>query len=352
MSEAQPTKKRRANFAMLNREVIKPGYCVSCGGCEAVCPVYVISIEQLIPKLVGGCISCGACVDICLRYKQRKEQPIYDETSLGEIMEIYKGHSIYGDVRERAQNGGIVTTLLLNAMRKGDIDGALVTGHINDLLGPVPRLALNELDIRKSARSKYVLNPLLIKLTSIKLSHKDSVAVVGLPCHIDTLTNVIDKKNLGADHRVKYKIGLFCMSSYNPRDFRNILSQNLGLDAEELTKTDCARGKFFFVAPDGTTDIKIKECAEAKAEGCKYCKDFSAEFADISIGNVGVDDDSNLIIIRTQAGKELFDLALQENILDVEKVEQDKWEETLAAALKLSSVKKRTTKSLPPIETN
>lgn len=337
---------------MLNREVIKPGYCVSCGGCEAVCPVYVISIEQLIPKLVGGCISCGACVDVCLRYKQRKEQPKYDETSLGEIIEVYKGHSVFEAVREKAQNGGIVTTLLLNAMRKGDIDSALVTGHITDLLSPVPVLALNELDIKKSARSKYTLNPALTKLTSIKLSQKDAVAVVGLPCHTDTLTNAISMKNLGADYRVKYKIGLFCMSSYNPRNFRNIISQNLGLDAEELIKTDCARGKFFFVGSDGTTDIKIKECAEAKAEGCKYCKDFSAEFADISIGNVGVDDDSNIIIIRTQAGKELFDLALKENILNVEKIEQDKWSEILAAALKLSSIKKKTAKPLPPIETN
>ena len=72
-------KRRRKNFALLNREVIKPGYCVSCGGCEAVCPIYVISMEQLVPKLVGGCISCGACVDICLRYKQREEQPEHDD---------------------------------------------------------------------------------------------------------------------------------------------------------------------------------------------------------------------------------------------------------------------------------
>ena len=75
-------KKRRSNFALLNRTVIKPGYCTSCGGCEAVCPVYVISIDQLVPKLIGGCISCGACVDVCLRYKQRVEQPAIEEESL------------------------------------------------------------------------------------------------------------------------------------------------------------------------------------------------------------------------------------------------------------------------------
>ncbi len=344
------TKKRRSNFALLNREVIKPGYCTSCGGCEAVCPVFVISIDQLVPKLIGGCISCGACVDVCLRYKQRVEQAAVEEESLGEIIELYKGRSKLEDIKDNSQNGGVVTTLLLTAMRKEKIDGALVTTHISDLLGPVPMLALNELDIRKASKSKYTLNPVLIKLPAIKLSHKEKVACVGLPCHTETLSNAIEMKNLGADFRVDYKIGLFCMSSYNPSTFRNIISQNLGLDAESLYKTDCARGKFFFVGPDGTTDIKIKECSEAKAEGCKYCLDFSAEFADISVGNVGVGDDSNIILIRTEAGKALFDFALKENVLDVEKVEKDKWEESLAAAKKLSTIKKKGAKSLPPIE--
>jgi coenzyme F420 hydrogenase subunit beta len=343
-------KKRKANFALLNREVIKPGYCTSCGGCEAVCPVFVISMEQLKPKLIGGCISCGACVDVCLKYKQRVEQPVIEQESLGTIIELYRGRSKLKDIKENSQNGGIVTTLLLTAIKKQKIDAALVTGHITDLLGPMPMLAMNELDIRKAARSKYTLNPVLTKLTAIKLSQKEDVACVGLPCHTETLTNAIEMRNLGLDHRVSYKIGLFCMSSYVPSNFRNIITQNLGLSAESLNKTDCARGKFFFVGPDGTTDIKIKECAEAKAEGCKYCSDFSAEFADISVGNIGVDDDSNIILIRTEAGKELFDFALKEKVLDVEKVPEEKWEEALAPAKKLSSLKKKNVKPMPPIE--
>jgi len=346
----KPIKIRRTNFALLNREVIKPGYCTSCGGCEAVCPVFAISMEQLTPKLIGRCISCGACVDVCLRYRQRVEQRDIDQESLGAIIEVYRGRSKLKNIAENSQNGGIVTTLLLTAMQKQKIDGALVTGHVTDLLGPVPMLAMNELDIRKASKSKYTLNPVLTKLPAIKLSLKEKVACVGLPCHTETLSNAIEMKNLGVDFRVDYKIGLFCMSSYNPSNFRDIVSQNLGLNAESLSKTDCARGKFFFVGPDGATDIKIKECAEAKAQGCKYCSDFSAEYADISVGNIGVDDDSNIILIRTEAGKELFDFALKENVLDVEKVPEKKWEEALAAAKKLSSTKKKIVKPLPPIE--
>lgn len=349
MSNTEPRKRKR-NFAMLNREVIKPGYCVSCGGCEAVCPVYVISIEQLKPKLVGGCISCGACVDICLRFKQKVEHPTYSVDDIGPILEVYTGKTKDEEIHSRSQNGGIVTTLLLTAMKKGKIDSSLVTAHGSDLLSPVPVLALSEFDIQKSSKSKYTLNPVLIKLPSIKLSNKKKVAAVGLPCHNETLTNIMDMKNLGADFRVKYKIGLFCMSCYDPASFRDIISNNLGLSTSNLTKTDCARGKFFFEHPDGTTDIKIKECGGAKAEGCKYCQDFAAEFADISIGNVGVADDCNIILIRTKAGKELFELALKDNLLDVKKIDKNNWEETLAPAVKLSSIKRKGAKALAPIE--
>lgn len=344
-------KRRRRNFALLNREVIKPGYCVSCGGCEAVCPVYVISMEQLTPKLVGGCISCGACIDVCLRYKQRAEQPEHDENSIGTIKEVYIGRSKIEDISSRSQNGGVVTTMLVTAMKKTAIDAAIVTGHITDLLGPSPQLALSEFEIRKASKSKYTLNPVLIKLTSVKLSQKESVAFVGLPCHNETLSNVIDMKNLGADFRIKYRIGLFCMSSYDPNAFRNIISNTLGLTTASLSKTDCARGKFFFESPDGVTEIKIKECGTAKAEGCKYCLDFAAEFADISIGNIGVDDDSNIIIVRNERGKELLELAIAEGVLDVQQIDEKNWEEKLTPAKKLAASKKRGAKPLPPLST-
>ncbi|MHA1259088.1 MAG: Coenzyme F420 hydrogenase/dehydrogenase, beta subunit C-terminal domain [Candidatus Heimdallarchaeaceae archaeon] len=305
MSSSEPRKRKR-NFALLNREVIKPGYCTSC-----------------------GCISCGACVDACLRFRQLEEQPSFSPDDIGPIKEVYVGKTKLGDIHKRSQNGGIVTTLLITAMNKGEIDSALVTSHLADLISPAPQLAMSEFEIKKASKSKYTLNPLLTKLTSIKLSHKHAVAVVGLPCHNETLRNIIEHKELGADHRIKYRIGLFCMSSYLPSGFRTIIQDTLG---------------------KGTTDIKIKECSGAKAPGCKYCQDFTSEYADLSIGNVGVADDNNIIIIRTEAGKELFDLALKENVLDVKKIDESKWDEALAAAKKLNATKRKIAKPLHKLE--
>ena len=340
---------KRTNFALLNREVIKPEYCILCGGCESVCPVNVILIEQMRPKLVGGCISCGSCVDICLRINQRLEQPAVSD-DLGTILEVYIGKSAKNDIHKNAQNGGIVTSLLLSALKNNSIDGAFVTIGGKDLSHPLPMLAFTEEEIRSASRSKYTQNPALSKLDSVKSSFRENVAVVGLPCHMETLAQFVKKQYLGTDTSIKYRIGLFCMSSYKPDSFRDIVNRELGLDFKNITKTDCGRGKFFFETKDGIKEAKINLFHAGKPEGCKYCNDFSAEFADISVGNVGVDDDMNIIIIRTEAGKELFQNVLESNYLNVEKIEQPKWSEALMLANKLSSSKKKNAKPLPILE--
>ena len=52
-------------FGNLVAEVIRKNTCVTCGGCEAVCPVNTIKIEDGTPKLVGLCISCQLCYWNC-----------------------------------------------------------------------------------------------------------------------------------------------------------------------------------------------------------------------------------------------------------------------------------------------
>jgi ferredoxin len=39
--------------------------CVGCGACTYLCPVSVLSIEDMKCRVEEGCISCGKCVDAC-----------------------------------------------------------------------------------------------------------------------------------------------------------------------------------------------------------------------------------------------------------------------------------------------
>ena len=58
---------KKKTFDDLKKDIIDTGLCISCGTCEAVCPVNVIKLEKTIPTLIGKCIECGICYADCPR---------------------------------------------------------------------------------------------------------------------------------------------------------------------------------------------------------------------------------------------------------------------------------------------
>ncbi|OGO30572.1 MAG: hypothetical protein A2Z29_11390 [Chloroflexi bacterium RBG_16_56_11] len=40
--------------------------CTGCGACTYICPVGVLSVDDMKCRVSEGCISCGKCVEQCL----------------------------------------------------------------------------------------------------------------------------------------------------------------------------------------------------------------------------------------------------------------------------------------------
>ncbi len=342
-------KKHKVNFVNLLKGIIRPGYCASCGACLSVCPLDSIRIVDNFPKLVSRCTSCGSCVEACYRYEFRQKGYPELPTFFNGFKEVYVGKTKLDHVKKVAQNGGIVTSLLINALNEKMIDGALVTKQGETLLEHIPLLATSEEEILGAAKSKYVLAHSARKFDMIKADEKQNVAVVGVPCQISGLTNMQKKKYLGLHKRVKYKISLFCMHAYDHDAILNFMQDTLNIKAEDLVKMDIDKGKFIFQTKNEVKKVKLRDLDFASAPGCHYCRDFVGEDADISIGNVGVDAVTNVIIVRTEKGKELLYSAIEHDIIDVEKVEQERWPEVLAIAYKLDKKKKKSP-TLPSLD--
>jgi coenzyme F420 hydrogenase subunit beta len=84
------------------------------------------------PKLVSLCKACGACYYGCPRSQSFSAEAL--ETSLdsdkrddvlGRYIKIVSARTKLDKVVARAQDGGVVTTLLMYAMEKKLIDGAV-----------------------------------------------------------------------------------------------------------------------------------------------------------------------------------------------------------------------------------
>jgi len=130
-------------FWELEEAVIDADRCVQCGACIAACPSDSIGIgADGLPKLVKMCTGCSLCWDFCprggLRHEATWSLPVAGSDGvgwkitgaaasgqgLGPVSETYSAR-----VRPQlpgAQDGGVVSALLIALLEAGDIDGALV----------------------------------------------------------------------------------------------------------------------------------------------------------------------------------------------------------------------------------
>lgn len=239
ISNAQKILKgKKENFARLQREVINTGACVSCGACVASCDQ--LGFEDIKPKLVGKCTVCGVCYNQCPRTATTRAEQI------GTYIAAYTGKSKLDKVR--GQDGGVVTSLLLYAMKNKMIDAAVVT--LNDgeqHWKPVAKVVTSEADILKSSGSIYSHSQVVPALSDAIRSGYKLIAFVGTPCKIDAVYKM-QNSPVGLLHLFKgatvLRIGLFCMDSFSLNGLRSFFEEKNNIALADITKMNIKEGKF------------------------------------------------------------------------------------------------------------
>jgi coenzyme F420 hydrogenase subunit beta len=98
-------------------------------------------------------------------------------------------------------------------------------------------------------------------------------------------------------------------------------------------------GKFkVYVGSEAVIDVSLKYLDEYMSGPCKYCIDYTAEFADVSIGAIGSPDGWNTVIVRTAVGERLFESARKTNAIDASPI--DNGGPNLAPLIRLAAKKK------------
>ena len=63
--------------------------------------------------------------------------------------------------------------------------------------------------------------------------------------------------------------------------------------------------------------IPLQDLAEHVKPGCKACADFTAKLSDISVGSIGSAPDMSTVIVRTEEGMGLFNIAEEKGFLEI-----------------------------------
>lgn len=335
-------------FWELEQAVIDAERCIQCGACIAACPSDSIGIgADDLPKLVKMCTGCSLCWDFCPRGGLRYE-------ATWKLIGDRNGANGLGVVREQlaarvrpelpgAQDGGVVSALLIALLEAGELDGALVARPVADTPWKAEAfLARTAEEVIACAGSFYNQTLALghLDLKRYKLGPNPRIALVGTPCEIQGLKAMQERPwTWGASQvdAVTLTIGLLCTKSFN---YEKLMVQEIqarrGIPLEDIAKVDIIRGKLYLYGHDRQILVEepIRDFHGAALKGCDECSDFLGHAADIAVGSVGSEDGYSSVLIRSEAGLTAFD-AVRER-LEIRELERPE------ALKKLDALNKKT----------
>jgi coenzyme F420 hydrogenase subunit beta len=361
-------------FWELEAGVIFADRCIQCGTCVAVCPSNSIGVgeDTGLPELVKMCTGCSLCWDFCprggLRYEalwppstpseESPESPVVVKSDaadpywkvtggppgdgLGAVISTYAVRA--GVKADDAQDGGVVTALLLALLAGGDIDGALVSKPSSDpdeSWKGIATVATTAKEIVDAAGSFYNQTMALaeLDLSAYALPARPRLAVVGTPCEIQGIRAMQARRWPTGAHRIDavvLTIALLCTKSF---DYEALMLQALrdkrGVDLDRVSKVDVIHGRMIVEYRDGrvAVDEPVKDFHGAALKGCDECADFLGRGADLSVGSVGSMAGWSSVLVRTEAGRLALERARGRlDVRDIDDVE---------ALLKLDRLDKR-----------
>ena len=323
-------------FWELEEAVIDADRCVQCGACIAACPSDSIGIgADGLPKLVKMCTGCSLCWDFCPRGGLRHEatwsllEPAgnadegwkltgapagADANGLGPVHETWTARARPGV--PGAQDGGLVSALLVALLEAGEIDGALVARESpTEPWKGEPYLARTPEEVVACAGSFYNQTMALaaLDLNGHDLPPRPRIAVVGTPCEVQAIRAMQARPwSWGAQRvdAVLLTVALLCTKSFNYEKLMvGEIQRRRGIPLEQVGKVDVIHGKLLVEDRDGNTLVSepVRDFHGAALKGCDECADFLGRAADISVGSVGSEDGWSSVLVRTRAGREAFE---------------------------------------------
>ncbi len=316
----------------LDTQVIRPGLCTGCGACQGMCPYW---------GSAGGRTVCyfdcerkdGCCQQFCprmptdleaLRRRFFQAEDILPE--IGPFRSLYLTRAADSSIRRNAQHGGSMTALVELALQEGFIDAAVLTRSQGGL-NPEGVLAAAAEDIRACSGSSFQIPPALAVLNqALREDRYHSIGVVGTPCKTLAVYKMMAKP-LAEDgchaENIGMVFGLFCGWGLDWDGLMELTAKRT--DPKQVSHMDIPPSKYHALElREGgkTISVDLDDVTPLVRSGCHYCTDMTAEFADLSIGGArsadgwDVDKGWNQVIIRTEKGQRLLDLARKKGVLE------------------------------------
>jgi len=316
---------------LLQEKVRDANLCTGCGACVNLCPYQAAYKDKIV--ILNDCdLQGGRCYAFCPRTPTSLEslkEKLFDPKDLtpeiGAIKSYHITRSTDENIRSQAQHGGTVTTLMKLALEQGIIDGAILAEGEGNLLAH-GKTVTDPAEVIKFSKSKFINSSIVAEFHNAAKTDLQKLGAVAQPCQALALAKMRMKPIADNDaniDKLKLVVGLFCGWSLSWRDLSRLIESKANL--ESLFGMDIPPSKYKILelyTKQGTLEVSIDEVAACVNNACKSCFDMTAEFSDISVGSARLDEGWevakgwNQVIVRTDLGQQLIDLALSKGLLE------------------------------------
>ena len=246
---------------------------------------------------------------------------------LGTYKEALSARSTNSKILDVSQDGGIVSALLCYALDEGIIEGAVVAGTPDDDWRPSPIVATSSEEVIANAGTKYSISPMLSALKDATRQYGlEKVGIVTTPCQTQGLrkAQAYPFTRFVAD-KIKLIIGIYCMENFPMASLDTFATAKLGFDKlTDATKMDIGKGKFWLTKDGEDSGLAIKETHGYEQAGCNICRDYVAEWADVSTGSVGSPNGWSTVLTRTDDGESIFKAAVDAGLIETKPMDEVK----------------------------
>ena len=328
-------------------KIVDDGLCLGCGLCAAIAP-HAITIERGDDGDLRAFAADDLSTDdmakvsqICpsLRLTGLPQDDVDNAPYHDVIWGPYHGMNLsfasQPDIRHEASTAGILTMLAITLLETGKVDAIL---HVKAADNPanfgIATISRNRGDVMAASGSRYGPTAALLPIEQILKSNK-IFAVIAKPCDLNALRNLaaLDDR---VSQRFAYWLTMLCGGFQPDEAFRQFLADH------DLSEDGLSEVRYRGFGCPGPTSLSYQDGSKTDFHyldfwgedesqwsmplRCKICPDGIGEAADIVAGDAWdgaspdrveskTDPGFNSVILRTQKGVDLFQLAVDDGVI-------------------------------------
>jgi formate dehydrogenase subunit beta len=241
------------------------------------------------------------------------------------MSEVYFAWSTDERILERAEHGGVVTSLLAFMLGSGMVDAVLAIKPRNgNRYEGVPTLITDRETVIETAGSLHCASPNIARCLKTYLDGATDmkVAVTGKPCDIRAIVELTKRKQIARENVIL--VGLNCTGTLPPAAAKRMFRDAFGVDPDEVTAEDIDHGRLTVTLRDGTE--VSRDLAELESEGygrrenCQRCDVHIPIMADLACGKWGTSGGKvTCVEVCSQTGSDVLTRAVEAGALEVER---------------------------------